>query len=132
MRIFAVINLVLQLLLLVFIVLAAYLAKKGQLKHHCMILRIAVLIQIAAIAGVMLPSMLGYVRFGPVGSLFNMEIWIHHILGIAMIVLWIYINLVFLQVIKSRYRLVVPMRLAFVLWLLVIAMGLHLYVFIWT
>ena len=62
MRIFAVINLVLQLLLLVFIVLAAYLAKKGQLKHHCMILRIAVLIQIAAIAGVMLPSMLSYVR----------------------------------------------------------------------
>ena len=132
MRILVIINLVIQLLLIITISVAAYLAKKRQLKNHCAIMMVAVPVQIIVIAGIMLPSMLGYVRYGQPSSLFNIEIWIHHILGLVVIALWIYINLVFRRVIKIRGRLVIPMRLAFVLWLMVLGMGLHLYVLIWV
>jgi hypothetical protein len=93
---------------------------------------VAVPVQIIAIAGIMLPSMLGYVRYGQPSDFFNIEIWIHHILGLAVIALWIYINLVFRRIIKIRSRLVIPMRLAFALWVIVLVMGLHLYVLIWV
>ena len=131
-RILAITNLAIQLLLIIIVIVAAYLAKKRQLKIHCTIMMVAVPVQIIAIAGVMLPSMLGYVRYGQPGSFFNIEIWIHHILGLAVIALWIYMNLAFRRVIKILGRLVMPMRLAFVLWLLVLFMGLHLYVVIWV
>lgn len=130
-RILAVTNLTVQLLLIILISVAAYLAKKRQLKKHCTIMMVAVPVQIIAIAGVMLPSMLGYVQYGQPYSFFNIEIWAHHILGLAVIALWIYINLVFRRLIKIRGRLVNHMRLAFVLWLLVLFTGLHLYIVIW-
>jgi putative membrane protein len=132
MKVLVLTNLVIQLLLIIIVSVAAYLAKKKQLKIHCTLVMVAVPIQIIAIAGIMLPSMLGYVRYGQPESFFNIEIWIHHTLGLVVIALWIYINLVFRRVIKIQRRLVVPMRLALVLWLLVLAMGLHLYVLIWV
>ena len=131
-RILAIANLAIQLLLIIIVSVAAYLAKKRQLRIHCTIMMVAVPVQIIAIAGIMLPSMLGYVRYGQPGSFFNIEIWIHHILGLAVIALWIYINLVFRRVIKIRHSLIIPMRLAFILWLLVLVMGLHLYALIWV
>ena len=132
MRILIFINLLVQIVLVLAIFVAGYLAKKGQFQKHCLIMRIAAVVQVLAIASTMLPSMLGYVRYGFAASWFNVEIWIHHILGLAVIAIWIYVNLVFLNIIKSRYRLVVPMRLAFVLWLIVLALGFHLYILIWT
>ena len=131
-RVLAIINLIVQLLLIIIISVAAYLARKRQLKKHCTIMMVAVPIQIIAIASVMLPPMLGYVRYGQPGSSFNIEIWAHHILGLAVIVLWIYIILVFRGVIKVLGRLVIYMRLAFILWLLVLFMGIHLYIVIWV
>ena len=132
MRILVITNLVVQLLLIIVMSFAAYLARKRQLKNHCTIMTVAVPVQILTIAGVMLPSMLGYVRYGQPGSFFNIEIWIHHILGLVVIALWIYINLVFRRVIKIQGRLVIPMRLAFLLWLIVLGIGLHLYVLVWV
>jgi putative effector of murein hydrolase len=132
MSILVIINLGVQLMLVIMVSIAVYLAKRRQLKNHCTLMMVTVLLQIIAIVGVMLPSMLGYVRYGQPGSFFNIEIWIHHILGLAVIALWIYINLVFRQVIKIRHSLIIPMRLAFILWLLVLVMGLHLYALIWV
>ena len=131
-RILAITNLSVQLLLIITVFVAAYLAKRRRLKNHCSIMMVAVPVQVIAIAVMMLPSMFGYVRYGQPVSSFNIEIWIHHILGLAVIALWIYINLVFRGVIKIQGRLVIHMRLAFVLWLLVLFMGLHLYVVIWV
>ncbi|MFC1941839.1 hypothetical protein ACFLWU_01315 [Chloroflexota bacterium] len=130
-KILVIINLAVQIVLIITVCVAAFLAKKRQLKNHCTIMMVAVPVQILAIAGVMLPSMLGYVRYGQPGSSLNIEIWIHHILGLAVIALWIYMNLVFRGVFKRRVRLIIPMRLAFVLWLLVLVTGLHLYLLIW-
>ncbi|MFC2068349.1 hypothetical protein ACFLTP_05025 [Chloroflexota bacterium] len=124
-------NLTFQLLLFITVSIAAYLAKKRQLKKHCTIMMIAIPVQILTIAGMMMPSMLGYVRYWQPTSLLNLEIWAHHILGLVVIALWIYVNLVFRGVIKIHGRLIIPMRLAFLLWLLVLFIGLHLYITIW-
>lgn len=123
------VNLAVQLLLIIAVFIAAYLAKKRRaFGKHCTIMRVIVPIQIIAIASVMLPSMLGYIGSQPLGTLFNIEILIHHGLGLAVVALWIYINLVFMGVLRIRGRHVVAMRLAFTFWVLSFLMGLHIYV----
>jgi putative membrane protein len=79
----------------------------------------------------MLPSMLGYIENEQPDTLLNIEILAHHGIGVAVVLLWIYVNLVFMEVIKMRSRLVMAMRLALVLWALAFIMGLHLYALIW-
>ncbi len=126
------INLVIQILLMVTVVVAAYLAKvKRQLIRHCTIMRVLIPIQIVSIAVIMLPSMLGYIENETTGLLFSLEIPIHHVLGLVVVVLWIYVNLVFKGIIKTRWRLVVPMRLAFGSWLVTFILGLHIYLSIY-
>jgi uncharacterized membrane protein YozB (DUF420 family) len=132
LRVFAPINLAFQVLLLVTILIAAYLAKRRSLKKHCAIMRVALPLEIISVFLVMLPSMLGYVRAGRPGSALSIEIWIHHALGLVVIALWIYVNLVVLRIIKTRRRLIIPMRLALASWLITIIMGIHLYIVIWV
>ncbi len=132
-QILALINLIVQLLLIVLVGVAVYLVKaKRQILGHCKILRIAIPVQIVAIAFVMLPSLLGYVLNETPNSFMNVEIQVHHGLGLVVIALWIYINLAFKGIIKTRMRLVIPMRLALGSWLVTLGMGLHLYFSIWT
>ena len=95
-------------------------------------MRVAIPVQLAAILGIMLPSMSDYVGSNQPDSLFNLEIWAHHILGLAIIVGWVYINLISLGIIKTRKRFVLVMRAALIAWVLSLAMGLHLYVQIWV
>jgi len=127
------INLILQILLMMAVFVAAYLVKsKRQFIRHCTIMRIAIPVQIVATAVVMLPSMLGYIRNDVPGLLFNLEIPVHHVLGLVVIALWIYINLAFQGIIKVRARLVLPMRIAFFSWLVTLILGLHIYLAIWV
>ncbi|MCX9012605.1 MAG: hypothetical protein OIN66_15990 [Candidatus Methanoperedens sp.] len=125
-------NLAVQILLIIIVSGAAYLAKKRELGRHCMTMRIAVPIQIIAIASVMLPSLLGYLEHGTPGIFFKGEMLAHHTLGLAVIALWTYINLVFLGVAKLRVKLVTVMRLSFTLWVFALLSGLYLYVRIWV
>ena len=127
------INLVLQCLLLLFVIYGGYLAKiRHQYKIHCRILRIATVLQIISIAAIMLPAMLGYIHRGDRNSLFNTAMWIHHILGLLVVALWVYINLVFQGVIKGFVKLAIPMRLAFFLWIIVLMLGIYLYLVTWV
>ena len=97
-------NLTVQLLLTVTVFIAAYLAKRKQvLGEHCTIMKIATPLQITTIAGIMLPSMLGYIENEPLGALFSVEILIHHTLGLVVVALLVYINPVFIGIIK-RWR----------------------------
>ena len=129
----ALINLIVQLLLMVTVFVAAYLAKaKRQLIRHCTIMRVAIPVQIVSIAAVMLPSMLGYIESEAPRLLFNLEILVHHVLGLVVVALWIYINLAFKGIIKVRARLVLPMRLAFGFWLVTFILGLHIYLLVWV
>jgi hypothetical protein len=132
MRNAAVINLIAQLLLLAAVIIAARLARKKKLKTHCTMMMVAVPVQILAAAAVMLPSMLGYVRHGDPGSLFNIEIWVHHMMGLAVVALWVYMTLAFRKVIKVKHRLRKPMIVTFWLWLITLALGAHLYITIWA
>lgn len=126
-RTLAISNLTFQLLLIIFVSGAAYLAKKKELGTHCKVMRGAILVQIIAIAGIMLPSMFGYVLNVRDSTYLNIEILTHHTLGLAVIVLWVYINLVFLGKVKTKIRLVTFMRAAFLLWVSSLLLGLHLY-----
>ena len=128
-----IINLIFQCMLLLTVLVAGYLARfRHNLKLHCLILRVAIPLQILAIAAIMLPAMLGYIHRGDRTTLFNTEMWIHHVLGLGVVGLWVYINLVFQGIIKSPGRLVILMRLAFFLWIIVLLMGIYLYLVTWV
>ena len=127
----AITNLAVQLLLIVTVSFTAYLAiKKRDFRKHCVVLRVAIPVQIIAVAIVMLPSMRGYIEYTP-GILFSIEMLIHHTLGLAIIALWLYINLVVGGILKVKGRLAVPMRIALTLWVLVFLIGIHIYIVIW-
>jgi hypothetical protein len=127
----AIVNLTIQVLLIMTISGAVYLVKKRNLGRHCAVMRISVLVQMIAIAGVMLPSMLGYIEHEQRGVFFNIEMLAHHALGLAFIVIGIYINLAFAGVMRIWGRLVSAMRLALALWILALIIGLHMYLIIW-
>ncbi|VVB56385.1 Uncharacterised protein [uncultured archaeon] len=127
----AMINLTIQVLLIMSVSGAVFLVKKRNLGKHCVVMRVAVLLQIIAIAGVMLPSMLGYIENEQRSIFFNMEMLVHHTLGLTVIAIWIYINLVFAGVMRIRVRLETAMRLALASWILALIIGLHMYFLIW-
>jgi len=124
----AIINLTIQIFVVILLSYAAFLAKKVDLRKHCRIIRIAVFLQIAAIGAVMLPSMLGYIENGAPGVLFNTEILFHHTMGILVLGLWTYINLVYAKIIRWPGNFKSIMRSAYVLWILAFIIGLHLYI----
>ncbi len=127
------INLIVQILLMVTVLVAVYLARaKRQLIRHCTIMRVAVFVQLISIAAFMLPSMLGYIQNNAPGLLFSLEIPIHHGLGLVVVALWIYVNLAFKGIIKTHWKLVIPMRLAFGSWIVTFFLGLHIYLFVWV
>ncbi len=122
------IDLVLQLLLLATVLIAAYLARfKHDTRTHCKTLRIAVAVQIAVVFSVMLPAMAGFLSGNPPINPFNVEMVVHHSLGLAVIGIWIYANLVLLGKINGVGPLAVWMRTAFSLWMITIALGIHIY-----
>ena len=130
-KIQAMINLAVQVLLIITVSGAVFLAKKGNLGKHCAVIRVAVPLQIIAIAVVMLPSMLGYIETGQQNTFFNIEMYVHHTLGLIVITIWIYINLVFAGVMRVRGRLATAMRVALVAWILALVIGIYMYLLIW-
>lgn len=127
----AMVNLTIQVLLIMTVSGAVFLAKKRNLGKHCVVMRVAVLLQIIAIAGIMLPSMLGYIENEYRDIFFNIEMLVHHTLGLVVIAIWVYINLVFAGVMRIRGRLVAAMRFALISWILAFIIGLHMYLLIW-
>ena len=128
-----IINLILQCALFIALLTAGYFARfRHKLKIHCLVMRIAIPVQIASIAAIMLPAILGYIQRGNRTPIFNTAMLIHHILGLTVIVLWVYINLVFQGIVKGRDKLAIPMRFAFFLWIIVLLLGVYLYVVTWV
>ncbi len=126
-------NFAVQCALIILVLAAVFLAKRrGSLRNHCTLMRVAVPVQIAAVLGVMLPSMMGYIENERPGPVFTAEMLLHHGLGLLVIMLWVYINLVSLGVIGTRRGFKMAMRSAFALWLLTFGIGLHLYFSIWA
>jgi hypothetical protein len=124
-------NLILQVALIVAAVGALSLATKRKLKRHCLVMRVAVGVQIVLIAALMAPALAARVRIWDGWSWFSAEWVIHHTLGVIVILLFIFFNLVMTGVVKFRHRLQPYMRAAFVLWVVSLVMGIHLYWYIW-
>ncbi len=127
----AMLNLTIQVLLIMTVSGAVFLAKKRNLGKHCNVMKVAVPLQIIAIAIVMLPSMLGYLENEQQYTIFNIEMLVHHTLGLIVIAIWIYINLVFAGVMRIRGRLISAMRFALASWIMALIIGLHMYLLIW-
>lgn len=124
-------SLILQVALIVVAIGGLWLAKKMRLKRHCLVMRVAVGIQIVLIAALMAPSFAERIRIWDGWSWFSAEWVIHHTLGVIVVLLFIFFNLVMTRVIKFRYRLQPYMRTAFVLWVISLATGAHMYWYLW-
>ncbi|MBI2859554.1 MAG: hypothetical protein HYX90_10790 [Chloroflexi bacterium] len=127
------INLGLQIALTATVLGAVYAVRfRYKVNAHCAILRVSVAIQLVVIAAFMWQSLVGYVRLGGLGPFLTAETLVHHSLGLGVIVIWAWANLVMLGVLKHQGRLVLPMRIAFAMWMLSLALGVHVYLRIWV
>lgn len=120
------INLLVQLLLLVTVLVAAYLARRRQLVRHCNIMRIAMVVQLLTVFSVMLPAMFGYVKH-PGQVAFQTEMLVHHSLGVLAVLLWVYINLAVMGRVRVLGRLATFMVTTLIIWVLAFLLGLYLY-----
>jgi uncharacterized membrane protein YozB (DUF420 family) len=130
-RSLALTNVILQCVLIVGALAAVYLARSRRFNRHCLVMRVSVGVQIILIAALMAPSLSAYLSHWSGWSWFMAEIIIHHALGVIVVILFIYFNLALTGVVKSPRRLRPYMRTAFVLWLIVLALGLYLFWYIW-
>ena len=123
----ATINLLVQALLLITVLVAAYQARiRHRLIQHCRIIRVAMVIQLLTVFLMMLPSLLSYLK-SPVEALFQTEMLIHLGLGVLLVLLWVYINLAVVGRVRVVGRLAWYMRTALLAWGLAFLLGLHLY-----
>jgi uncharacterized membrane protein YozB (DUF420 family) len=126
-RILATTNLAVQLALIGFVFGAVYLARRGRVVQHCTVVRGAVIVQIIAILAIMLPSLLGYVESVPPIPFLYPELLIHHILGLVLIAIFIYVNLEVARVIRPVVKRKNAMRTALGVWLITLALGISIY-----
>jgi hypothetical protein len=125
------INLYFQVALAVPILWAAVLARKRQLDKHCRIMRFAIFGQILSIAIVMLPQLIGLVDILPVSTSNGVFMWVHHVSGLLVVGLWIFVNLAVTGKITVKGRLLGPMRLALISWVVALGMGIYMYRLLW-
>jgi hypothetical protein len=122
------INITLQIILGLLLAGAVILVKRRRFNLHCMATRVAFIAQILTILAIMLPAMSFY-KNAP-DLLFRSEILMHHITGLGAVILWIYINMVYMKRLKrlSRLSLKRSMQLAAGMWGASMLLGLHIYI----
>jgi hypothetical protein len=123
-------NLILQLALGAAFSYALLLARRREFKRHCLVLRLAFVAQILAIIGLMSPAMGVLLEPDRKVGLFAVEILLHHALGLAVILLFIYINLVYLRRLSLRLSMKSAMQAAAGLWTASLLMGFHIYFYL--
>ena len=130
-RTFALLHLIVQFLIILTVFLGVYLFRKKRIRNHCKIMPVALLVQVVTVIVVMLPSMSRYVEGVIPNLLFNIELWVHHLIGLVVILLGGYIYLGFRKKIKFPVNRTKLMILTFWLWVLTFLIGLHLYLVLW-
>ncbi len=125
-------NITVQIILALALAGSIFLAKRRSLKKHCAAMRIIVPVQILAILGIMLPAMSSYVNLPAGSAISEYEVLIHHALGLGVVVIWVYINLVFLRYVKPFLRLKPTMQMAAAFWILSLILGVHIYSQLYT
>lgn len=119
-------NIGLQLLILLLLALSSYMAHSKKVKPHCSLMGIALFLQLLTIVFVMSPSLSSVSGIQISNQLF-LELWIHHIAGLLVMLLVMYINLAVkgsIRFLGDPYRLMRPVAL---LWFVVFLGGMHIY-----
>lgn len=130
-RTFALLHLIVQFLIIITVSLGVYLFRKKRILNHCKIMPVALAVQVVTVIAVMLPSMSRYTGSIIPNLLFNIELWVHHLVGLVVILLGGYIYLGFRQKIKFPVNRTKLMKLTYLLWVLTFIIGLHLYLMLW-
>lgn len=127
-------NLALQAVLAAALFYAILLARRRNAKGHCLVLRAVMMAQIVAILALMSPAMLTILEPGRPDGLFRAEILLHHTIGLAVIPLWLYINLASMRIIGiwASLPLSLAMRAAAGLWIASLLMGFHIHLVIFS
>jgi hypothetical protein len=101
------------------------------IKKHCTLMRITVGLLLVTTFAVMLTTLVNFTRY-PFFSWLFIESWIHHVMGLILLLIFIYANLVSLRLIKVKQRMRRPMWIATAAWFLSFVMGVHNYVVMWV
>lgn len=118
-------NIGLQLFILMLLAFSAYQARSKKMKIHCNLMAAALFLQLLTIVFVMSPSFLAHSGM-QISIQLLLELWVHHIAGILVMLLVIYINLAVkgsMHFLGEPYRLMKPVAL---LWFLVLLGGMHI------
>jgi len=127
----ALVNVVIQAVLIAGTLSGAYLGKKRRFRRHCFTMRALVGVQVILVGVIMAPSLGSYLGSWRGFSLLTTEIVIHAVLGVVLLGLWIFINLALTGVVKTPRRLRRFMWAALSVWLLSLVLGIQLYLRIW-
>ena len=120
-------NIGLQFFILLLLVFSSYMAHSKKMKIHCSLMGVALFLQLLTIVFVMFPSFSAFSGM-QISSQLLVELWVHHIAGLLVMLLVIYINLAVkgsVHFLGEPYRLMRPVAL---LWFLVLLGGMHIYI----
>jgi len=124
-------NIGLQFFILLLLALSSYLARSKKVKPHCSLMGTALFLQLLTIVFVMSPSFSALSGI-QISSQLMLELWVHHIAGLLVMLLVIYINLAVkgsMKFLGEPYRLMRPVAL---LWFLVLLGGMHIYISLYS
>lgn len=117
----------LQFFILLLLVFSSYMAHSRKMNIHCSLMGAALFLQFLTVVFVMYPSFSSFSGMQTSSQLL-VELWVHHIAGILVMLLVIYINLAVkgsVHFLGEPYRLMRPVAL---LWFLVLLGGMHIYI----
>ncbi|WP_321418103.1 hypothetical protein [uncultured Methanomethylovorans sp.] len=120
------VNIELQLFILLLLAFSSYMAHSKKVQLHCSLMGIALFLQVLTIFFVMSPSLSSVSGIQISNQLF-LELWVHHITGLLVLLLVLYINLAvkgYVRFLGEPYRLMKPVAL---LWFVVFLGGIHIY-----
>lgn len=119
-------NIGLQFFILLLLAFSFYQAHFKKQKHHCNLMRAALFLQLLSIVFVMFPSFSSLSGM-PLSDQLLLKLWAHHIGGLLVVLLVIYINLAVrgsVRFLGEPYRLMKPTLL---LWIVVLLGGAFIY-----
>ncbi|MBI2850716.1 MAG: hypothetical protein HYX80_06715 [Chloroflexi bacterium] len=126
------INLIVQAILLLTVLLAAWQARKKRLIKHCKIVNVVMVVQLIAVFLVMAPSFLSLSQNVSAPLFFHVEARLHLSLGLLIVLLWLYVNLAVRGRVRVFGQLKTYMRTALVAWVLTFVLGVHLYLLLYV
>ncbi len=120
-------NLIIQTILIIIILVSIYLVRNNKTKLHCRIMGFALFAQLLSTIFFMYPAMSGVRSTYYFNTFFNIELLFHHGLGLFVLLLGLYVELLFVGRVKDILNRFIAMKLIAALWFLSYLLGVHIY-----